>query len=118
MKSDMFTLFNLRVTTSCRPGTQLVCNHPEGSYFDVVGENIIFPPGQTFPLYSLAALLPLLPAKQRVTHPHDWMTTDMEIACPDPHCGGLFRIERTGTTDFSHAEVTVVPLQKKKEKHQ
>ena len=32
-------------------------------------------------------LLPLLPAKQRDTHPNDWMTTDMEVACPDPKSG-------------------------------
>ena len=42
------------------------------------------PPGQGFSIYSLAALLPLLPAKQRPTHPNDWMSTDAEVACPDP----------------------------------
>ena len=76
----------------------MVCNHKAGDWFALVGENLRFPPGQTFPLYPLAALLPLLPAKQRPTHPNDWMTTDAEIACPDPHCGGRFRITRTGTT--------------------
>ena len=44
------------------------------------------PPGQGFSIYSLAAVLPLLAAKQRPTHPNDWMTTDAEIACPDPNC--------------------------------
>ena len=29
-------------------------------------------------------VLPLLPAKQRPTDPNDWMTTDAEVACPDP----------------------------------
>ena len=33
------------------------------------------PPGQGFSIYSLAAVLPLLPAKQRPTHANDWMTT-------------------------------------------
>jgi uncharacterized repeat protein (TIGR04076 family) len=51
-----------------------------------------------------------LPAKQRPTHPNDWMTTDADIACPDPHCGGRFRITRTGTSTFRHADVTLVPL--------
>ena len=55
-------------------------------------------------------LLPLLPAKQRVTHPNDWMTTDAEVACPDPHCGARFRITRTGLRTFRHSEVTAVPL--------
>lgn len=106
---DTFSLFDLRVEVIAtdRP---MVCNHPAGDWFELVGENLHFPPGQGFPLYPLAALLPLLPAKQRPTHPHDWMTTDAEIACPDPHCGGRFRITRTGTTTFRHGEVTRVPL--------
>lgn len=107
---DSFTLYDLRieVIATDRP---MVCNHRPGDYFELSGENLSFPDGQTFPLYPLAAILPLLPAKQRVTDPNDWMTTDMEIACPDPHCGGRFRITRTGTRTFSHQEVTVVPLE-------
>ena len=62
------------------------------------------PAGQAFPLYALAALLPLLPAKQRETHPHDWMTTDSDIACPDVHCGAVFRISRAGKRAFRHSE--------------
>ncbi len=106
---DTFTLHDLRVEVIAtdRP---MVCNHRAGDSFTLRGENLEFPPGQTFPLYPLAALLPLLPAKQRPTHPNDWMTTDADIACPDPHCGGRFRITRTGTTNFHHADVTVVPL--------
>ena len=50
------------------------------------GEMLHLPPGQGFSIYSLAALLPLLPAKQRATHPNDWMSTDAEVACPDPNC--------------------------------
>jgi hypothetical protein len=38
------------------------------------------------------------------------MTTDAEVACPDPHCGARFRISRIGQRTFSHAETTVVPL--------
>jgi uncharacterized repeat protein (TIGR04076 family) len=106
---DSFTLFDLRVEVIAtdRP---MVCNHPAGFSFDVIGESLHFPPDQSFPLYPLAALLPLLPAKQRPTHPHDWMTTDADIACPDPHCGGRFRITRIGKSVFRHAEVTRVPL--------
>lgn len=106
---DEFTLYDLRVEVVA--GDQpMVCNHAEGDYFELSGENLSFPPGQTFPLYPLAALLPLLPAKQRETHPNDWMTTDMEIACPDPMCGARFRITRTGRTTFRHGDVTRVPL--------
>ena len=106
---DTFTLYDLRVevVATDRP---MVCNHQPGDYFELSGENISFHEGQSFPLYPMAALLPILPAKQRVTDPNDWMTTDMEIACPDPHCGGRFRITRLGTRTFSHGEVTAVPL--------
>jgi len=106
---DSFTLYDLRieVVASEKP---MVCNHKAGDYFELSGENLRFPPGQTFPLYPLAALLPLLPAKQRMTDPNDWITTDTDIACPDPNCGGIFRITRTGTRTFRHGEVTVVPL--------
>jgi uncharacterized repeat protein (TIGR04076 family) len=101
---DRFTLYDLRVEVIAgeRP---MVCNHRAGDWFELSGENLRF--GQTFPLYPLAALLPLLPAKQRLTAPADWMTTDSEIACPDPHCGGRFRITRTGTREFRRGDVTV-----------
>lgn len=106
---DRFTLYDLKVEVVAGD-KPMVCNHQVGDYFTLVGENIHFPPGQSFPLYPLAAILPLLPAKQRETAPNDWMTTDAEIACPDPHCGGRFRITRIGRTEFRHSEVTVVPL--------
>ena len=88
----------------------MVCNHAIGDYFEVSGENLSLPPGQTFPIYPLAALLPLLPAKQRRTDDADWMTTDTEVACPDPNCGALFRITRVGERVFRHDEVSAVPL--------
>jgi uncharacterized repeat protein (TIGR04076 family) len=109
MASDAFTLYDLRVTVVAgeRP---MVCAHRAGDFFELSGESLRFPAGQTFPLYPLAALLPLLPAKQRETHRNDWMTTDAVVACPDPCCGGRFRITRTGRRTFRHAEVTAVPL--------
>jgi len=107
--NDEFTLYDLRVeVVACRG--EMVCNHRIGDYFELSGENLSLPPGQTFPIYPLAALLPLLPAKQRETHENDWMTTDTEVACPDPHCGAVFRITRTGTRSFRHADVSAVPL--------
>ena len=108
--TDEFELYDLRVEVVAgdRP---MVCGHALGDYFEVVGENLSLPAGQTFPIYPLAALLPLLPAKQRETAPTDWMTTDMDVACPDPLCGARFRITRTGKTTFRHSEVTRVPLE-------
>jgi uncharacterized repeat protein (TIGR04076 family) len=107
--NDEFELWNLRVEVVGDPES-MVCSHEVGDYFKVSGENLAFPAGQSFSMYSLAAILPLLPAKQRMTHDNDWMTTDAEIACPDPYCGAKFRITRTGTTTFRHSETTAVPL--------
>jgi len=110
---DGFTLYDLRVTVE-KGRKPMVCSHRAGDWFEVSGEKLRLPPGQSFPIYPLAALLPFLPAKQRETAPNDWMTTDEVIACPDPHCGGRFRITRLGRRRFRHSEVTVVPLTKRR----
>jgi len=114
MSKDTFTLYDLRVTVEQKKGSRMVCNHPLGSYFELRGENLVFPLDHSFPLYPLAALLPLLPAKQRMTHANDWMTTDARIACPDPKCGGVFHITRIGKRTFRHSEVSAIPLPKKR----
>ena len=107
---DTFELFDLKVQVVATD-KPMVCDHSEGAFFHVVGEMLEFPADQPrFAMYPLAALLPLLPAKQRPTHAHDWMTTDAEVACPDPHCGARFRITRLKRSTFSHAEPTAVPL--------
>lgn len=106
---DEFTLYDLRVEV-IGTAEDMVCSHRPGDWFELSGENLTFPPGQSFPLYPLAALLPLLPAKQRETARADWMTTDTEIACPDPLCGARFRITRIGRSTFRHGDVTRVPL--------
>ena len=104
---DEFTLFDLRVEVVESRG-RMICNHKIGDYFELSGEDISLPQGQTFPIYPLAALLPLLPAKQRETHHNDWMTTDTDVACPDPLCGAIFRITRIGTRTFRHRDVSGV----------
>jgi uncharacterized repeat protein (TIGR04076 family) len=103
-----FWLHDLRVETVL-DGRTPVCRHVQGEAFAVEGEALVFPAGTRVSMYALAALLPLLPAKQRDTSPHDWMSTDAEIACPDPHCGGRFRVTRTGRRFFRHAETTGLP---------
>lgn len=107
--NDSFELYDLHVEVV--PGERdYVCSHHTGQGFDVIGENLIFPAGGSFSMYSLAALLALLPAKQRMTHANDWMTTDALIACPDPYCGARFKITRTKLHTFKHGDCTVVPL--------
>ena len=108
-RDDSFELYDLRVEVIAT-GRAMVCSHVAGDWFEVRGENLTLPAGQAFSIYALAALLPLLPAKQRQTHPNDWMTTDAEVACPDPNCATRFRITRLGMRRFSHAQVTAVKL--------
>jgi uncharacterized repeat protein (TIGR04076 family) len=107
--NDQFELYDLEVSIAGDPKT-FVCGHARGQAFSVVGENIFFEKNKKFSLFALATLLPLLPAKQRHTHPNDWMTTDEYTACPDPHCGAQFKITRMNTRSFNHADVTKVPL--------
>lgn len=107
--NDEFTLYDLKVEV-IEGDKPFVCSHHVGDSFTVIGENLIFDQTNTFSMYSLAALLPLLPAKQRVLHENDWMLSDSIIACPDPNCGARFKITRIGKRTFSHSECTVVPI--------
>ncbi|MDR3100151.1 MAG: TIGR04076 family protein [Paraburkholderia sp.] len=108
--SDEFELYDLRVEVVAPAGAKLYCGAKAGDYFELRGEMLHLPPGQAFSIYSLAALLPLLPAKQRPTAASDWMSTDAEVACPDPNCPSRFRITRIGTRRFRHADTTAVRL--------
>lgn len=109
MQNDEFELFDLKVEVIAGD-KPMVCKHTVGDYFELSGENLTLPPEQSFSVYALAALLPLLPAKQRSLQKTDWMYTDSEIACPDPNCGARFKIVRTKKRTFKHSETTVVPL--------
>ncbi|MBZ9964753.1 TIGR04076 family protein [Mesorhizobium sp. BR1-1-2] len=111
-RDDSFELFDLRVEAVIPEGKPVYCGARPGDYFELKGEMLSMPAGQGFSIYSIAAVLPLLAAKQRPTHANDWMTSDAEIACPDPNCASRLRIVRTGKRRFSHAETTAVPLPK------
>jgi uncharacterized repeat protein (TIGR04076 family) len=110
-RDETFELYDLRVEVIAPEGGAIYCGAKVGDYLELCGEMLHLPPGQGFSIYSLAALLPLLPAKQRSTHKNDWMTTDAEIACPDPNCSTRFRITRMGLRRFNRADTTVVPRQ-------
>lgn len=105
-----FELYDLRVEVVAPPGAKLYCSAHVGDWFEVRGEMLYLPPDSGFSIYSLAALLPLLPAKQRATDPNDWISTDAEIACPDPNCPSRFRIRRMGKRVFRHGDTTAIPL--------
>jgi uncharacterized repeat protein (TIGR04076 family) len=107
---DTFELHDLKVEVVAPEGATIFCGAKPGDFFELKGEMLHLPPGQGFSIYSLAALMPLLPAKQRMTHPNDWMSTDAEVACPDPNCPTRFRITRMGKRVFRHGDTTAVPL--------
>jgi uncharacterized repeat protein (TIGR04076 family) len=107
---DSFVLHDLKVEVIAPEGARILCGAEPGDYFELRGEMMFLPPGQGFSIYSLAAVLPLLPAKQRSTDPNDWMSTDAEVACPDPNCPTRLRITRTGERRFRHSETTATPL--------
>ena len=67
MEDDGFELHDLRVEVVGPPDARIFCGARLGDWFELRGEMLHLPPGQGFSIYSLAALLPLLPAKQRAT---------------------------------------------------
>jgi len=108
---DFFELYDLKVEVVAPEGARLWCNAVVGDSFELRGEMLYLPAGQGFSIYSLSAIMPMLAAKQRETHPNDWMSTDTDVACPDPNCPSRFRITRLGKRRFSHSTSTAVPLQ-------
>lgn len=114
MYDDEYELYDLKVeVTASDDGRPMVCQHRVGDYFTVTDDDLIeFPEGVRFPIFPLAAILPLLPVKQRETHPNDWMTTDAVIACPDPNCGGRFLITRGEKKTYRHSEQTITELER------
>lgn len=110
LHSPSFELFDLRVEVIAPPGAKILCGAKPGDWFELRGEMLYLPPNQGFSIYSLAALMLLLPAKQRMLDPYDWMDSDAEVACPDPHCPTRFRITRLGKRRFERSSTTVTPI--------
>jgi uncharacterized repeat protein (TIGR04076 family) len=110
MSDDSFELYDLRVEAIIPEGKPIYCGAKAGDYFELKGEMLSLPAGRGFSIYSISAVLPLLAAKQRPTHRNDWMTSDAEIACPDPNCASRLRIVRLEKRRFSHAATTAVPI--------
>ena len=105
-KDDAFELYDIKVEVANNGIKPMVCNHKEGDFFLLSGENFSLPHDQSFPIYCLAALIPIITVKQRLTSPNDWMSTDHEVACPDVNCGGVFKISRVEKKTFYRHQVT------------
>jgi uncharacterized repeat protein (TIGR04076 family) len=108
--SAYFELYDLKVEVIVPPGAQVLCGARAGDWFELRGEMLYLPPGQGFSIYSLAAIMLLLPPKQRVLNPNDWMYSDSDVACPDPNCPSVFRITRLGKRRFERSATTATPL--------
>jgi uncharacterized repeat protein (TIGR04076 family) len=106
---DTFQLYDLKIIIEEIKG-QCTCDHSIGQYFELKGGKLSLPDGQSFCLYALQSVIPLLPAKQRRNHPNDWMETDARVICPDPLCGVVLLIERSATRTLHHADVSAVTL--------
>jgi uncharacterized repeat protein (TIGR04076 family) len=107
--TDEFELYDLRVRIEAIKG-HCTCQHQVGDEFELRSGQLHLPAGRGFCLYALQSCIPLLPAKQRASHPHDWMTTDARVVCPDPLCGVVMVIERTARRTLRHQDVSATPL--------
>lgn len=108
LRDDQFQLYDLCVVVEKIEGN-CTCNMRVGDRFYLRGGKLSLPDGADFCLYAMQATIPLLPAKQRLNHPADWMETDTRVVCPDPACRLIMRIDRAGSQIFDHDEVSPIP---------
>lgn len=70
-QNDSFELYDIKVEVANNGVKPMVCNHKIGDYCLISGENFSLPDGQSFSIYCLAALIPVITVKQRFTAPND-----------------------------------------------
>ena len=101
-----FELYDLRVTVERIEGRS-VCGMQVGDYFELTeSAKLRIPAGKHFCVYALAAVLPLLAAKQRELSENDWMARDTLAACPDVDERLIMRIERLEQRVMDSDELT------------
>ena len=99
-------LYDLRVTVESIKGRP-VCGLAVGDYIELTDSSRLrIPAGRHFCLYALAAVLPLLPAKQRQLPAADWLERDSLVACPDPEERLVMRITRGARRSLRSSELT------------
>lgn len=104
-----FALYDLAVVVESIDGN-CTCQMKVGdAFFLRNSSSLSLPEGGHFCVYALQAVLPLLPAKQRLNHPADWMETDSRAVCPDPACKLVMRIDRTARRLLHHDDVSPIP---------
>jgi uncharacterized repeat protein (TIGR04076 family) len=107
-RADEFELYDLAVVVERIDG-HCTCAMQVGDRVYLRGGKLSVPADEGFCLYALQAVIPLLPAKQRRSHPADWMETDARAVCPDPACALVMRIDRIGRRVLRHDDVSALP---------
>ena len=105
-RDESFELYDLRVTVVAIEGRS-VCGLEVGDYFELTeSSRVRIPEGKHFCLYALQSVLPLLPPKQRILDPNDWLEQDTLVACPDPEERLIMQIERIHHRTMTTSELT------------
>lgn len=103
------SLYDLVVTVESIDG-HCTCDMQVGDRFYLTrSSSLRLPDGRPFCIWALNSVLPFLSAKQRRNHPADWIETDSHVACPDPACGLIMRIDRLGESRLHHDDVSPIP---------
>ncbi len=99
-------LWDLRVTVESIEGRP-VCDLQVGDYFELThSSHLTIPAGRHFCVYALAAVLPLLAAKQRALADDDWLERESLVSCPDPTERLVMRIDRLRRISLDAAKLT------------
>lgn len=105
LRADQFELYDLKIAVESIDG-HCTCEMSVGDSFYLKGGKLSMPDNADFCLYALQSTIPLLPAKQRICHPADWMETDSRVICPDPACGLIMKIDRMEKRVLNHDDVS------------
>jgi uncharacterized repeat protein (TIGR04076 family) len=99
-------LWDLRVTVESIEGRS-VCGLVVGDYFEVThSSQLTIPAGRHFCIYALAAVLPLLAAKQRSLPEDDWLEHESLVCCPDPEERLVMKIDRVRRVQLDPSALT------------
>jgi uncharacterized repeat protein (TIGR04076 family) len=96
--SDGTSLKNLHIIVESVAG-RCTSRMKIGDSFVLRSGRLYIPPGRYACLYALQAVLPLLPAKQRVLQDGDWLKDECRVLCPDPAGNVVLRIEEEVMSD-------------------
>ena len=100
------TLHDLRVTVDHIEGRS-TCGLEPGDYFELTeSSHLRIPDGKHFCVFALAAIIPLLIAKERKLPAGDWLEQETLVACPDPEERLVMRIERIRRRRIHTGELT------------